>query len=95
MDQEPQNALRGGAESGSSIANKELWEALREWRLSVAREKKVSAFIILFNSALSELCEKMPSTLEELKTLSKFGPRKTEAYGAMVLEIIDRFRCTV
>jgi ATP-dependent DNA helicase RecQ len=95
MDHEPQNAQRGEAESGPSIANKELWEALREWRLSVAREKKVSAFIILFNSALAELCEKMPSTLEELKTLSKFGPRKTEAYGPMVLEIIDRFRCTV
>ncbi|HWZ99129.1 MAG TPA: RecQ family ATP-dependent DNA helicase [Candidatus Dormibacteraeota bacterium] len=72
--------------------NGELREALRQWRLATARERQVSAFVILFNSGLDELCEKLPSTLDELRKLSKFGPKKTERYGGEVLEIIARFR---
>jgi len=38
--------------------NSTLREALRQWRLATAREKQISAFVILFNSALDELCAK-------------------------------------
>jgi len=72
--------------------NSNLREALRQWRLATAREKQVSAFVVLFNSALDELCEKQPSTLDELRRISGFGPKKTERYGHEVLSIIEQFR---
>jgi ATP-dependent DNA helicase RecQ len=75
-----------------SVANSDLREALRQWRLETSRAKQVSAFVILFNSGLDELCAKQPSTLDELQRVSGFGPKKTERYGKEVLEIIERFR---
>lgn len=70
----------------------ELWEALRQWRLDKARERKVSPFIVLLNSGLEELCELMPSSREQLQLLSKFGSKKTELYGEEILEIIASHR---
>ena len=81
-----------GATSNARIANEPLWQALRDWRLAVAREKQVSAFVILHNSGIDELCDKQPATLGELEKLSKFGRKKTERYGVDVLKIIERFR---
>lgn len=80
--------------SAARAANPELWDALRAWRLEKAREKKVSAFVILFNSGLDELCEKLPSSLDDLRKLSKFGPKKAGLYGDEVLEIIYEFQAT-
>jgi len=54
----------------------------------------MSAFVILFNSGLDELCKKMPSTMDELRALPKFGPKKTGVYGTEVLEIIAKYRGT-
>jgi ATP-dependent DNA helicase RecQ len=80
------------ASPSAAAANSGLREALRQWRLATAREKQVSAFVILFNSGLDELCDKQPSTLDELQKIAGFGPKKTERYGTEVLEIINRFR---
>ncbi|HET9801943.1 MAG TPA: ATP-dependent DNA helicase RecQ [Candidatus Acidoferrum sp.] len=86
----PQRAVPPLDKFGGS--NSALWQALRHWRLNKAREKKVSAFVILFNSGLDELCEKLPSTIEELRKLSKFGPKKTGLYGQEILQIIANYR---
>ncbi len=82
------------SEPPPQVADARLWEALRQWRLEKAREKKISAFIILHNAGLDELCEKMPSTPEDLRQLSKFGPKKTGLYGEEVLRIIAQHRET-
>jgi len=76
----------------SDERNSNLREALRAWRLTEAQSRQVSAFVILYNSCLDELCEKQPSTVAELRKITNFGPRKTERYGSAVLEIIERFR---
>lgn len=80
------------SEPPPQAADADLWQALRHWRLEKAREKKVSAFIILHNSGIDELCETMPSTLDDLRRLSKFGPKKTGVYGQEVLRIIAKYR---
>jgi len=76
----------------AAAVNSNLREALRQWRLATAREKQVSAFVILFNSALDELCQRQPSTLDELRKIPGLGPKKTERYGKEVLGIIEQFR---
>lgn len=88
----PAPTENGSEQAMSGTNHSDLREALRAWRLATARERQVSAFVILFNSGLDALCEQQPSTLRELRSISNFGPKKTERYGKQILEIIDRFR---
>jgi ATP-dependent DNA helicase RecQ len=73
-----------------SSVDRELNEYLREWRRKTAKEKGVSAFIVLHDSALEDLCLVEPSNLQELRRVSGFGEKKTEMYGK---EILDALRC--
>ncbi|GAC1639962.1 MAG: hypothetical protein NVS9B14_21290 [Candidatus Acidiferrum sp.] len=89
----PSRSLRTAPPSESAGSSRpELREALRQWRLAKAREKKVSAFVILYNSTLDEICEVMPTHLDELRQVSKFGPKKTGLYGTEILKIVANHR---
>ncbi len=65
-----------------------LYEALRQWRLEVARETKVSAFIIFYNRTLEEIARHRPRNRSELLRISGIGPAKLAKYGAEVLEVV-------
>ena len=70
----------------------ELRAYLREWRRTTARQQGISAFIVMYDTSLDELCRKQPSSLEELRDISGFGQRKVELYGQQILDAIERFR---
>ncbi len=70
----------------------ELRAYLREWRLRTSKESNTPAFIIMHDSSLDSLCRVQPRTLSELQTVSGFGERKTELYGAQILEALAQFR---
>jgi ATP-dependent DNA helicase RecQ len=72
--------------------NLELKEYMREWRRNVSREKGISAFIIMHDTTLEQLCSAMPSSLSELRRVPGFGEKKTEAYGEEILAALERFR---
>src|SRR5207249_5333887 len=68
----------------------------RDWSSDVCssdlRDKGVSAFVVLHDSALVELCLVKPSTLPELRRLSGFGEKRVEMYGQEILDALNRFR---
>jgi ATP-dependent DNA helicase RecQ len=70
----------------------DLRETLREWRRSTAQQKGMPAFVIMHDSTLDDLCQKSPSTLAELRTVSGFGEQKTGLYGRQILEILASFQ---
>ncbi len=70
----------------------ELSDYLREWRRSKARERGVSAFIVMYDTALEEVCRVRPKSLGELRGISGFGERKIETYGQEILEVLQRFQ---
>jgi ATP-dependent DNA helicase RecQ len=72
--------------------DKELNEYLREWRRNTAKDKGISAFIVLHDSALEDLCLVEPATLQELRRVSGFGEKRVEMYGKEILEALRRFR---
>lgn len=88
----PAPVERAATQAALASVPSDLREALRQWRLATAKKLQVSAFVVLFNSGLDALCERQPSSLEELRSIPNFGPRKTERYGQEILEIINRFR---
>jgi len=72
--------------------DKELNEFLREWRRNIAKNRGISAFLVLHDSALEDLCLVEPSNLQELRRVSGFGDKKVQMYGKQILEAIQDFR---
>jgi ATP-dependent DNA helicase RecQ len=70
----------------------ELRAFMREWRRRISKEMSIAAFIIMHDTSLDSLCCVHPRTLAELRTVSGFGERKTELYGAQILEALAQFR---
>ncbi len=72
--------------------DKELNEFLREWRRNTAKNQGISAFVVLHDSALEDLCLVEPANLRELRRVSGFGDKKVQMYGKQILEAIQNFR---
>ena len=64
------------------------FEALRGWRLAVAGEAKVPAYVVFTDATLTAIAEKRPANPGELATISGVGARKLERYGDDVLAIM-------
>lgn len=72
--------------------NKDLFEALRWLRLEIARKEKMPPYIIFSDKALNQMCGIMPTTKEEMLTVSGVGEVKFEKYGERFLEVILKFK---
>jgi ATP-dependent DNA helicase RecQ len=70
----------------------ELRAYMREWRRRISKEMSIAAFIIMHDTSLDSLCRVHPRSLPELRMVSGFGERKTELYGAQILEALAQFR---
>jgi len=88
-------AKRGAARSGSSVAgsfstaaDRELWEALRELRMRLAKAQNVPPYVVFHDATLAEMVRQRPTDREALATLSGIGERKLAAYGEDFLQLI-------
>jgi ATP-dependent DNA helicase RecQ len=70
----------------------ELREYLREWRRAIAKERGIAAFVVLHDTTLDEICRVMPSTIEQLKTITGIGERKANTFGQEILAALRRFK---
>ncbi|HEY1889828.1 MAG TPA: DNA helicase RecQ [Steroidobacteraceae bacterium] len=66
-----------------------LFQALRAWRLQVAREHGVPAYTVFHDSTLEEIARRRPGSIGELRDASGVGAIKLERYGAAVLEVVQ------
>src|SRR5581483_8608652 len=66
-----------------------LFEALRAWRLQVAREHGVPAYTVFHDSTLEEIARRRPGSTEELRAVSGVGAVKLERYGSAVLGVVQ------
>ena len=85
-DDKPRGRERVSAEVDSGLA-----EYLREWRRTLARERKIPAYIILHDSVLEELCRRRPASFRELQQIPGIGERKADVYGADILQALRTF----
>lgn len=68
-----------------------LWDALKNKRLTLAREQGVPPYVIFHDSTLSEIHDKQPKTLNEFATISGVGQSKLQRYGNVFIELIRSF----
>jgi ATP-dependent DNA helicase RecQ len=71
--------------------DKKLFAILRELRLAIANEQSVPAFVIFPDSALIDMCMKMPKTKEAFLKVSGVGQVKLDRYGEKFLQAITEF----
>lgn len=76
-------------------AHRDLWEALRKLRLSLAEAQGVPAYVIFHDATLMEMAERRPQTREQLATISGVGDRKLEAYGNDFLQLLQTFNSSL
>jgi ATP-dependent DNA helicase RecQ len=65
-----------------------LLRALRDWRLGVAREHGVPAFVVFHDSTLETIAALRPGTREALRGVSGVGEKKLERYAEALLEVV-------
>jgi ATP-dependent DNA helicase RecQ len=88
---------RGRQQQQRSLTNtfsdpleRELWQALRDYRLQLAREQSVPPYVIFADASLREMIRYRPRDLDELSHISGVGAVKRERYGEGFLQVLDR-----
>jgi ATP-dependent DNA helicase RecQ len=88
----PRSGRRGGP--GSAQAREmppdvaARFEALRSWRLEVARRADVPPYVVFHDRTLAEIAHRRPASTVALATIPGVGPAKLERYGDAVLTIL-------
>ena len=66
-----------------------LKDNLIQWRRAVAKEKNLSAFLIITNSTLFAISDRAPMTEEALQAIPGFGASRFAKYGEDILAIVE------
>jgi ATP-dependent DNA helicase RecQ len=81
----------GGSEPAElDAAAVALFEALRRYRLTVARAEGVAPFIVASDRTLRDIAALRPRDLAELERAHGVGPYKAARYGAGLLEVVAK-----
>ena len=76
----------GKAEAPLTPADEALYEALKAWRIDIARQENVPAFVILHDSVLREIARSKPKDKTALAAISGIGESKLLRFGEGILE---------
>lgn len=92
---EDQADERAGAAAGSAAAGQDpgsdrLIKDLRVYRWKTSQAEGIKPYYVFNDSQMMDLIRKLPSSQEELMTVSGFGQTKAEKYGPAILEILAR-----
>ncbi len=68
--------------------DRKLFNALVTWREQVADALDISESRVVPTSTLTAIAEKKPTTVKELKALSKMGATRLQRFGAEILNIV-------
>ena len=73
---------------GLSIGDAELYEALREKRMELARDSGVPPFVIFSNATLLDMVKIKPTKMSQFRKVSGVGELKANWYGKEFLRVI-------
>ena len=80
-------SAKGIAEAALNAGALERLAKLKAWRVEVAREHNLPAFVIFHDATLRTIAERAPKTARDLEGIAGIGAKKLEAYGAEVLRV--------
>jgi ATP-dependent DNA helicase RecQ len=65
-----------------------VFERLRTWRTSVAKELGMPPYVIFHDATLRLIAASPPSTLDELRQVNGVGATKLDKYGQAILAVL-------
>ncbi|MGH3382274.1 MAG: DNA helicase RecQ [Actinoallomurus sp.] len=65
-----------------------IFEKLRTWRSATAKEAGVPPYVVFHDKTLREIATLVPSSLDELSTVSGVGENKLAKYGQQILDAL-------
>jgi ATP-dependent DNA helicase RecQ len=71
-----------------TAAAEPVFERLRAWRTSVAKQLGMPPYVIFHDSTLRLIAASPPSTLNELRQINGVGDAKLEKYGQAILDVL-------
>lgn len=74
--------------SKKAIFEEKLLHLLKEWRLQLARQKDVPAFVVLSDKVLENIVEAKPLYTDDLISIEGIGKVKMEQYGEDILAVV-------
>ena len=74
--------------SSRTNLNEDLLTELKRLRLSLAKERKVPAFVIFSDGTLMEMADREPVTASDLLSINGVGEKKLEQYGQFFIDKI-------
>ncbi len=84
----PAAVLLRRCETCAADIDEDLLLRLKAWRLDVAKEQKVPAYVVFTDNTLIAIAELLPGDEEALIGIPGIGARKLEQYGPDVLELV-------
>src|SRR5699024_9303106 len=79
-------------ETCESLADEEVFTALRQWRARVSNDFGKPAYVVFSDSTLLSISEALPNDNNSLISISGVRTRKIEQYGDEVLVVIRGVR---
>jgi ATP-dependent DNA helicase RecQ len=79
---------RGGGAAAPDFPHDPLFEALRAWRRTRAKEQGVPPYVIFHDSTLREVAAAKPSSLSALSRIEGIGDTKLDRHGESLLEAL-------
>lgn len=83
---------KGGAKAAVladlSSRDQDVFDALRQWRTDLAKERGVPPYVIFHDRTLAEIARERPSSAEALREISGVGEKKAQAYASEVARIV-------
>jgi ATP-dependent DNA helicase RecQ len=73
---------------GAVDYDSQVFNALRSWRYSVAKEKGIPAYMVFSDATLQALSARKPASIEDLRSVSGIGEKKLDLYGQSLIEIL-------
>ncbi|WEO76959.1 DNA helicase RecQ [Cryobacterium sp. SO2] len=71
-----------------SAEQETLFQALRAWRSTTAREQGVPAYVVFGDATLIAVAAAKPRTVADLDGITGVGAKKLESYGEALLEVV-------
>ena len=79
---------RGASKETGDFPHDPLFEALRAWRRTRAKEQGVPPYVIFHDSTLRAVAEAKPGSLKALSVIDGIGDTKLERHGESLLEAL-------
>jgi ATP-dependent DNA helicase RecQ len=80
---------KSSSSKSKSSVDPELFEALKDLRLQISKDKKIPPYIVFSDKSLNDMCLIKPRSKEEFLLVHGVGQNKLENYGDAFLKLLN------